>query len=162
MDGSLELDTEKSDDCSRHNHGSGDSFHTVRTGESLSHGAAHRMRSLLPTRAGWFGLCAAYAQPSEKDTHRVTDVRTGCVVSPHKPLGEPVRRPEPALSLTPTTRGTRCWGAGMTAVCLLQPPQAKKPLQSLTKTQQSSKYTVSLTDFCSESQRLLYRITETY
>ena len=57
------------------------------------------------------------------------------MVSPHKPLGEPIRRPEPALSLTPTTRGTRFWGVGMTGVCLLQPPQAQKPVQSLTKTQ---------------------------
>jgi len=60
------------------------------------------------------------------------------MVPPHKPLGEPICRPEPARSLPPTTRGTCFWAVGMTAVCLLGPPAGQKPFQSLTKTQQSS------------------------
>ena len=66
------------------------------------------------------------------------------MVSSHKPLGEPVSRPEPALALTPTTRGTRVWGVGMTEVCLFQPPQAQKPVLSPTKTQQSSPNTIAV------------------
>jgi hypothetical protein len=49
------------------------------------------------------------------------------MVPPHKPIGETIRRPEPALSLPPTTRGTCFWAVGMTAVRLLSPPQAKNP-----------------------------------
>ena len=60
------------------------------------------------------------------------------MVPPHKPIGETIRRPEPALSVSPTTRGTRFWAVGMTEVCPLSPPAGQKPFQSLTKTQHSS------------------------